>query len=89
MLVSSDQCLNGTPYLNQSFSNFDVHVCGISEHSVHYKQLYNGNYTVITKPEPAPNLLLFVYAFEYTEARVSKISKWSLNTSKGLNDEDS
>lgn len=27
--------------------------------------------------------------FEYTEARVSKISKWSLNTSKGLNDEDS
>lgn len=55
--------MNGTPYLNQSFSNFDIHVCGISEHSVLYKQLYNGNYTVITKPEPAPNLLLFVCAY--------------------------
>lgn len=59
-----DGIISYTPYLNHCLSNFDVHICGISEHwlredNLNFLQTIDSNYTVTAKPVPAHNPFLY------------------------------
>lgn len=59
-----DGIMSSTPYLTHCLSNFDVHICGISEHwlreyNLNFLQTIDSNYTVIAKPVPDYNPFLY------------------------------